>query len=299
MSHYADLKFAGYPVWSMRNVADPFIMELFAKEERFVYTEVEDGEEYPVFEYQSTVAKFIQRLEILGYSLSKAIKNFESGTERLHEEMKLTDSEREIFSRFDYETWKECMQIIIMHDLSKWNIEKRLPEINIPKHLHPYILFILGSFEFEESGSIPEYYFSGSFELGFSIYGDYERSYSPCAEINDMFRAVLDACNPSESVTFDYSSLISWGTYDEEEDITEEPNRIIILTEGSTDREFLERTLNLLYPELSKYYSFLDFHSSNLQGGASSVVHLVKGFVGAGISNRTIAILDNDTAALA
>ena len=92
--------------------------------------------------------------------------------------------------------------------------------------------------------------------------------------------------------------MISWGTYDEEEDITEEPTKIIVLTEGSTDREFLERTLKVLYPELSKYYSFLEFHSSNLQGGASSLVHLVKGFVGAGIFNKTIAILDNDTAAI-
>jgi len=53
----------------------------------------------------------------------------------------------------------------------------------------------------------------------------------------------------------------------------------------------------VLYPELSKYYYFLEFHSSNLKGGASALVHLVKGFVGAGIFNRTIAILDSDTAA--
>ncbi len=299
MSHFADLEFAGYSVWEMKNVADPFIMELFTKEERQVYTKVEDDEEHTVFEYQSTVRKFIQRLEILGYSLNGAKKSFEAGIEQLHEEMELTDSECKIFCRFDYETWKECMQIIIEHDLSEYNVEKQLPELDIPEHLQPYILFILGKFEFKESGKLPEYYFTGSFVLGFSIFGDqYHESYSLFAEINDMFRAVLDACDPSERVNFDYSDLISWGTYDEEEDITEEPTKVIILTEGSTDREFLERTLNVLYPELSKYYFFLEFHSSNLQGGASSLVHLVKGFVGAGIFNKTIAILDNDTAAI-
>ena len=107
-----------------------------------------------------------------------------------------------------------------------------------------------------------------------------------------MFRAVLDVCDLSESVRFDYTSLIHWGTYDEEEDITEQPRKVIILTEGSTDKEFLERSLNVLYPKLSKYYFFLDFHSSNLEGGAPRVVQLVKGFAGAGISNRIIAILD-------
>lgn len=301
MSHYADLKFAGYSIWSMKNVADPFVMELFTKEERLVYTKIEDYEDHLVFEYQSTVEQFIQRLEILGYSLSRARESFQEGIKKLHEEMELSNSECEIFSGFDYETWKECMQIIIEHNLSRWDIEKRLPELDIPEHLHSYILFILGKFVFEESGNIPEYYFVASFELGFSIFGDqyYGRSYSPCAELGDIFRAVLDICDLSESVNFDYSSLIAWGTYDEEEDITEEPaKKVIILTEGSTDREFLERTLKVLYPELSKYYYFLEFHSSNLQGGASSLIHLVKGFVGAGIFNRTIAILDNDTAAL-
>lgn len=300
MSHYADLEFAGYSIWSMRNVAAPFIMELFTKEERIVYTKIEDGEEHLVFEYQSTVEKFIQRLEILDYSLGKARKSFQEGIKKLQKEMELSDSECKIFSKFDYQTWKECMQIIITHGLSEWNIEKRLPELDILEHLHPYILFILGKFVFEESGTVPEYYFAGSFELGFSIFGDqyYGRDYSPCAKINDIFRAVLDVCDLSDSVNFDYSSFIDWGTYDEEEDITEEPTKIIILTEGSTDREFLERTLKVLYPELSKYYSFLEFHSSNLQGGASSLVHLVKGFVGAGIFNRTIAILDSDTAAM-
>lgn len=300
MSHFADLKFANYPIWSMQNIADPIIMELFSDKERFVYSKRGDYEEdYRVYEYRSTVKKFIQRLEILGHSLKKAIKSFNAGVEKLLEEMNLTDFEYETFSKFDFETWKKCMQFILVNGLSKWNIDEHPQGVNIPEDLRPYIDFILGIYTFEESRNEPEYYFVGSFQLGFSIYAsqDYGRSYMPSAEVHDLFRAILDVCDISDSVTLDYGSLIAWGTYTEEEDITEEPAKIIVLTEGSIDREFLERTLNILYPELSKYYFFLDFHSSNLQGGASSVTHLVKGFVGAKIFNRTIAVLDNDTAA--
>jgi hypothetical protein len=300
MSNYADLKFAGYPVCEMRNVANRAVMVLFTKEERSVGTNVVDNEEHSVFVYQSTVESFIQRLEILGYTSNKIRKSFEAGIKKIDEKMKLTKSEHEIFSKFNFEIWKECMRLIIIHKLYESNIDKRLSELNIPMHLHSYINFILGNFIFDESKDMPEYYFSGSFEYGFSCYSDEfsGKSDSPCAEFYDILRAFLEVCDPSESVAFDYSSLVDWGTYDEEEDITEEPSKIIILTEGSTDREFLERTLKVLYPQLSKYYFFLEFHSSNLRGGSSSLVNLIKGFIGAGIFNKMIAVFDNDTAAI-
>ena len=41
----------------------------------------------------------------------------------------------------------------------------------------------------------------------------------------------------------------------------------------------------------------LDFDSSRSQGGAGHLVSIVKAFSGAGITNRVIALFDNDTAA--
>ena len=40
-------------------------------------------------------------------------------------------------------------------------------------------------------------------------------------------------------------------------------NKIVVLTEGSTDSRFLESSLELLAPHLSEYYSFMDFHAPN------------------------------------
>jgi hypothetical protein len=73
-------------------------------------------------------------------------------------------------------------------------------------------------------------------------------------------------------------------------------SRIIILTEGKTDAEILQRSLKVLYPHLSDYYSFMDF-GIRPSGGAGDLVNIVKSFAGSGIQNRTIAIFDNDTAA--
>lgn len=43
----------------------------------------------------------------------------------------------------------------------------------------------------------------------------------------------------------------------------------------------------------------MDFGLSNSAGGASALVHTIKSFIGSKISNRIIAIFDNDTAARA
>ena len=72
-------------------------------------------------------------------------------------------------------------------------------------------------------------------------------------------------------------------------------SRIILLTEGPTDSEVLRASIELLYPHLSSYYSFMDL-AVRAPGGAGSLVHVVKSFAGAGIENRTIALFDNGTA---
>jgi len=73
--------------------------------------------------------------------------------------------------------------------------------------------------------------------------------------------------------------------------------KIIVLTEGSGDRRLIERTLRLLYPHLSPYYSFFDFDTQSSPGGASNLVAALKAFSGAGIQHRVVALFDSDAAA--
>jgi hypothetical protein len=68
-----------------------------------------------------------------------------------------------------------------------------------------------------------------------------------------------------------------------------------VLTEGRTDSETLRLALDVLYPHLTEYYSFMDL-AVRSPGGAGSLVHVIKSFAGAGIDNRVIAFFDNDTA---
>jgi hypothetical protein len=71
---------------------------------------------------------------------------------------------------------------------------------------------------------------------------------------------------------------------------------IIVLTEGTTDAEFLGNALSILHPELTDLVRFLDYERKP-EGGAGAVLRAVRAFDAAGIANRIVAVLDNDTAA--
>lgn len=111
-------------------------------------------------------------------------------------------------------------------------------------------------------------------------------------------RAILCAVPRDTIITQEYTDLYHGGWVGDTDVIaTETGDKIIILTEGSSDIAFLKPALKLLYPHLEDFYSFFDFESFNAQGGSGSLVNMIKSFAGAGVSNKIIALFDNDTAA--
>ena len=70
--------------------------------------------------------------------------------------------------------------------------------------------------------------------------------------------------------------------------------KITLLTEGITDSRILKASLNAFYPEVRDLYSFVDFEGFKVECGASPLVRLLRGFAGAGLTDRFIAIFDND-----
>jgi hypothetical protein len=70
---------------------------------------------------------------------------------------------------------------------------------------------------------------------------------------------------------------------------------VVVLTEGVTDAEFLSSALAVLHPHLTDLVRFLDYDRKP-EGSASAVLRAARAFDAAGIANRVVAILDNDTA---
>lgn len=74
---------------------------------------------------------------------------------------------------------------------------------------------------------------------------------------------------------------------------------VIVIAEGATDARWMRRAMEVAAPEVAHLFEFLDFAGYKAPGGLDRVVSLTKGMAAAGVMNRIVAILDNDTAGCA
>ncbi len=132
----------------------------------------------------------------------------------------------------------------------------------------------------------------------------------PGGDNRHVVRIVLETASPQENLTYDLSDLVAGGWADKGDDLVAAAEnlmnedfllsqRVIVLTEGDTDRKFLERSLRLLYPHLAEYFHFFDFTGRKVGGGAGELANLVRAFAAADVRHRILALFDNDTAAKA
>jgi hypothetical protein len=119
----------------------------------------------------------------------------------------------------------------------------------------------------------------------------------PFEESIYALKAILNYLPGEWSVAQDYTEFVESGDIDESFPDNMVDEKTIILTEGSSDIDILEPSLNLLYPHLSDYFSFMDFKNFKAEGSAGALVNNIKSFAGSGAKNKIIAIFDNDTAA--
>jgi len=130
----------------------------------------------------------------------------------------------------------------------------------------------------------------------------------PGVDLNVALRLALEVIPEDENFVYDVTELILSEYFDVDEDLVEYAANIssqeyynngkcIILTEGKSDTLVLSESLNLLYPHLADYFTFMDFDGAKVGGGAGSLANMVKSFSGAGIINKVVAVFDNDTAA--
>ena len=123
-----------------------------------------------------------------------------------------------------------------------------------------------------------------------------------------FLRLIAESTCPDECLVYDLTHLVYAGYIDEEDDCVAlaevETNtgiifhqKVIVLTEGKTDKKFLERSLKILYPHLADYFHFFDFNLNKHPGGAGVLANLVRAFAAASVEHRILALFDNDAAA--
>jgi hypothetical protein len=102
------------------------------------------------------------------------------------------------------------------------------------------------------------------------------------SDFRDTLAVILHR-SPHLNITFDVTDFIYAGYYDENEpiienityfaeDINKSREKIIILTEGTTDTEFLQGSLQRIEPDLVDYFAFLDLSGAKPMLSASGVI---------------------------
>lgn len=249
-------------------------MELFRTEDKKVIPPTNE-DEYLVCKYSCPVSVAIDRLMAMGFKTEDVEIGQKTYIDQLMErylELNETPDPTVVkrITDFSYNVWKDTIRLMFAgHHLEKNHFDQN-------------------------------YGLEDNFDIVSNIYMD--QSFfgvdAPClSSILAILELVADKHNTE--VALDYSELVSGGYVEEEDELCKKSDfeKTVILTEGVSDRRFIERSLRVLYPHLTDYFSFLDFQELKLAGSASSLVHTIKAFSAAGIRSRMVAVFDNDTAA--
>ena len=73
--------------------------------------------------------------------------------------------------------------------------------------------------------------------------------------------------------------------------------KILIVTEGSTDTFVIRRAINTLYPDIADFFDFIDMEKHYPFTGVGNLSNFCLGLIRINILNKILVIFDNDTAA--
>jgi hypothetical protein len=107
--------------------------------------------------------------------------------------------------------------------------------------------------------------------------------------------SVLSVLPENEIVEYDLTDIIDGGWINELQAKSIEYEKVIILTEGKSDVEFISKSIEVLFPHLKDYYQFIDFDEYKVESNASALVKIVLSFAAAKVKHPIIALFDNDT----
>lgn len=306
MGSYSSFRVGKYELYSVKNDIDPLLMSLFRPSDKEVRKtrvtntltehydrtgELDDLEEVTVVQYRTTLKVMRDRLELMGFTIDYCRIEFDNGIKQylnqIYDEQNRFKSleefhrqEREVLERLGFDVWLDGIRRIWQNNLKKLD------------HLNTGISLL---------EDFPVIYMLQK-DLLYGFYG------FPTNDVRVFLRAIFNVLPSDLEVAQDLTDLVLGGWYDTDDELCAYSDylvtadflshqRIIVLTEGPSDKRVIEGALEVLYPHLKDYFTFMDFEQMNVPGGASFLVSFVKAFVAAGILNRIVALFDNDTAA--
>lgn len=275
MGSYGSLSVGDFEIESFKNYLT-FPVDFFIPSDR-KHIPASGEEEIDQYFYSAPVCVVIQRIQVMGYSLDEVIQGQKKYTQALisfYEDHELNlenrDEALKVLTAFDFDRWCAVIKRIMRKDVKELEY---------------------GVYSYEITEDIDVLNSSAKDDGYFGTYASMK------SVILALLNLVEDKINTQ--VTLHYGDLVAGGWIKPEEDLcrVDLTEKVVILTEGQTDRKYIELSLKYLRPNLFPYFSFLDFGELKLSGSASSLVHTIKALAAAGIQNTIVAVFDNDAAA--
>lgn len=301
MGSYAECWLGSFYVGSTKNDIDPSIMQLFRSSDKKVMPQtkkdiplqlrswsesVEDDDVINVVYYGAPVHIIRDRLDLKGYVLNTCKAAFTDwvNSEILQLEEWSNTRHGDVFSEkinflklMNVDAWLSSLETIHSLNLKRRQYRQK-PD--------------------EYTGTL----------IGYMLDDNHGWYGFPGLDLNVALRLALEVLPSTEELIYDVTDLILSDYYSEGDDLVTmalewsssgyvSAGKTIVITEGSIDTWIISESLQLLYPHLLDYYTFMDFEGARVGGGAGSLANIVKTFSGTGIVNKVIALFDNDTAA--
>ena len=310
MGSFSDLSVAGFSVVSRKYRNAPEVLSIFVESDRVNEWQVpdlagdDDSEEGCGFSgYRSTVRAITDRLELMGFTEAATRSDFALTLDR--EIAETSQCERQpweddglsvrlgaerhkeiaLLSNLSFDAWVAAVKQLRVDNVHWKTYDGDTRKQIYSRSLNPLEAFILNeNFDDEQP---PLGYF--------------------CSDLRYLIRAYLLSADPQDSVVLDNSDMVNAGYFAPEDRIVEEARlsiaaearaveKLLVLTEGSSDSRILKGTLDILYPHLKEFVSFLDHGQFAVAGGTGNLMNLLRGLADAGVSNRVVAVFDNDAA---
>lgn len=280
MGTITETAIGGYGILWSKNRIDPVSMTIFRERDRRGDADGDPGE----IVYATSVRCVTDRLDVMGITLERCREVYEINRreeistleEGVQDDPTLASSahELDVLRGLDFDRYREALRDAMRRGLHDYD--------DLPTDLADETRYALEAFD--------------------------ERPFGFFEDPRELIRVACSIALPDDEVTQDVGGLISSGWIEVNDRVAESSlNAItqdhptnspqILITEGSTDIEILKSSFELLFPHLVGYFTFFDFAGSKAMGGASQVIATMKAFAAARVSNRVIAVLDNDTAA--
>lgn len=288
MGAHASFKIGKFDFLITKNSYTPLIDCIFNKTDFYIEEETIDGEVYKKYVFKTNVESCKTCLDLMGYTLKKAKHDFEENffdAIDYYNPKVMEDNEERIRKyltrNFSFKRW---VKHVVFY--AKWMIENDQYDEKYENRLNAF-----------KSKSVCEKCVLNSLtDWNSDSYFGMNYDYYDC--INTV-RIILENLEADLEVSYDVTDLIESGyiSLQEFEEIDNHPvKKMIVLVEGTTDKNILEFALNKIYPHYSKFFYIMDFDNPKRPGSASEITRIIKAFMCSHIDSNFIALYDNDVA---